>query len=328
MRKNAFFSIVLALALSCAGGAMAETLLPEVATPARDELMFAMCCDMAGWQAPEGYTLEGFMRTDINGDERLETVAVMRDGGQGRALVVMLSNTFGYTVDVYDDALPQATTDAADDPLYGIDIGDALLTLYTYGSGDDRFASTYSFRLDGAAFALDSLQTLRWTDSGTATREVFDYVEGWQVLEAGIIDGNAFVSGGVVDQRSFAPNTYGPQLAAFSIATCPTEWDDFAEMAGIEPDADDATDAGDTDEAEASDAALKPTADTPNAPPPGGLPEGILMPDNHKPTEAPSPPATETETTDAPEKLQCGLCGQWFEAGAPFDAHVCLTFGE
>lgn len=220
--------LAMILILSGAVSAGAETVWSDPGALETDETAFTLAISLAGWRIPRGYHLEGYLRGDINSNERIDTAAVLRrDDDSGRALVVLLSGAYGYTILTYATALP---TPDATNALHGIDIARDLLSIYTKDEDAEPCATTYSFALTDGGFSLASAQAIRW-EAGEgdrpATRETFDYAEGWYLRQEGTISGNLFTASGDETSASFLPDTYGPPLDTFNIATFPTDWDGF-----------------------------------------------------------------------------------------------------
>jgi len=348
---------VMALGSVSLAAAEREAVYPELAPLETDAALFSFCCEASGFEAPQGYALEGFRRLDLNGDGVTDVVAVLREGAAGgRLLVVMLSGPAGYGVTENPRALPAAS---GSDPLYGVEADVDCIKVYTRENRGEQLRSEYVFARDGERFALSRLTTLRWDEaSGSAERERFDFALADTSVAPGTVESDTFSAAGDVERFAFEADTYATTLDLFEIDALPKTLEAFAERAvpvlapaGAEPFQAQGARREANGEEEAPQAlpeAPRFKGDAPDtltcAACGGQYLEGeefrnhACVPQEPERAsrcgacgeafdseEALWAHACESAGKAKGEKAQCPKCGEWFPAGEEFDGHACRS---
>lgn len=313
------FTVMLACLLTCvfAVSSCAEAVFPDIDPLETDTNLFALCCTVSQWNIPDGWTLEGFRRDDLNTDGLIDVVAVLRQSnGSERMLVIMLSVGNGYTVTQYEGVLPAASGDL----FKGVQIGADSITLQMWGGEADGFRQTYVFTRDGQQFYLTEVVVFRWdTATGDGAREYFD-----------LAGGQYFTVNGRVVNGQFEPLNSGEQQ---QIALTRISMDEFR-LASFSTDI--STYGLTKDNGPGSADTQLILCDVCG----GWYAEGEAF-RNHECIAVKSPVQVQCRVclnwydegdtfanhvcvpSTVPEMVQCDVCGNWYKKGDVYDTHVC-----
>lgn len=105
MRKSSVFLLSLFIASSLCFSVSADA--GDVPSLETDPDVFAMITGVAHWDVPDGYQMEGFLRTDINGDDITDAIVLLGNTADAaRRIAVIVSGPDGYQVTEKDVSIP------------------------------------------------------------------------------------------------------------------------------------------------------------------------------------------------------------------------------
>lgn len=199
-----------------------------------DTDLFELICSLTQWSVPEGYQMEGFLRTDLN-DDTITDVIISLTGKDDhrRMLVVMMSCESGYQIFKNENALPDKNN--MQDSFAGINAGQDFIALYTQGTNAVAYENEYVFTRNGSQFPLKSISSLQWQPaSGEAVQSKFDFQTGQFVLANGVVRDDQFIASDEDTKHEFSRDAFLSTLDTFGMDAMPITWDDFMSVAGIQ----------------------------------------------------------------------------------------------
>lgn len=157
-----------------------------------DPELFAMITGVAHWDVPGGYRMEGFLRTDVNGDNVTDAVILLENtADSARQIAIIMSSPDGYQVIQNEQAMPFGAIGA--DVFAGLNAGAGYIALYTRKINQECFENEYLLERNESEFLLSKIISLQWwKESPNATQSTFDFTNGQYIQKNGIIQKEGF----------------------------------------------------------------------------------------------------------------------------------------
>lgn len=197
----------------------------EAANLETDPDLFATILSVTNWSVPSGYQMEGYLRTDLNGDEITDAVVLLQDNSDHtRSIAILMSSANGYQVYQNEQAIPFQAVDAS--VFAGINAWNDHIVLYTQGLNEDCFENEYVFSRDGSQFSLTEIKSTQWNqNSMEATQQTFDFKSGESRTKSGMMRTDGFIT---TSDETVSTDAYPPITAPYGLHNTTINWEDLS----------------------------------------------------------------------------------------------------
>jgi hypothetical protein len=285
-----------------------------------DPELFAIIVGVANWEVPNGYRMEGFLRTDLNGDGITDAIVLLENPSDHvRTIAIVMSDPDGYHVVQGEQAMPLGAIDAG--VFAGINAGADYIALYTQGLHHECFQNEYLFSRNGSQFSLSKITSIQWRlESPDATKSTFDFTNGEYIQKNGTMGNDGFSA--TSEAKYDLPDHMHPESLAYNM---PVTWNELAAGASADNQARDPAESIFCNACEQ----YFPTGDAFRnhwcAAEPQRM-EPLVCTACDKTFESYNALQHHICIPHGSEKIACGICGHSFSNDESYQNHICISY--